>query len=78
MVIKPPVKGLTPQEQDTFDHNFKLRTAQRLGVFSRRYQGPGVEAFSRRNYFSGLDAMNEYFDSYQKPSVHLNDGKWQK
>ena len=75
---KPPVEGLTPQEQDAFDRGFKLRTAQRLGVFSRRYQGPGVEAFSRRNYFSGLDAMSKYFDSYQKPSVHLNDAKWQK
>ena len=75
---KPPVQGLTPQEQDAFDRAFKLRTAQRLGVFSRRYQGPGVEAFSSRNYFSGLDAISTYFNSYQKPSVHLNGGKWQK
>ena len=75
---KPPVTGLTLQEQDAFDRGFKLRTAQRLGVFSRRYQGPGAEAFSSRNYFSGLDAMSIYFDSYQKPSVHLNGAKWQK
>jgi len=74
----PPVKGLTPQEEDAFDRDFKLRTAQRLGVFSRRYQGPGAEEFSNRKYFSGLDAMISYFDSYQKPSVHLDDARWQK
>lgn len=75
---KPPVVGLTPQEHDGFDRAFKLRTAQRLGLFSRRYQGPGAEEFSDRNYFSGLDAMSNYFDSYQKPSVHLDDARWQE
>ena len=75
---KPPVEGLTPQEQDVFNRGFKLRTAQRLGVFSRRYQGPGEEAFSNRNYFTGLEAMRNYFDSYKKSAVHLDGARWQK
>jgi spermidine synthase len=74
----PPVAGMTLQEQEAFDRNFKLRTAQRLAVFSRRYQGPGAEAFARRNYFSGLEEMNVYFDSYSKPQVHLDEAQWQK
>ncbi len=74
----PLVKGLTPQEQVVFDRDFKLRTAQRLGVFSRRYQGPGADAFSNRKYFSGLDAVSKYFNTYQKPSVHLDGASWQK
>ena len=75
---KPPVTGMTLQEREAFDRNFKLRTAQRLAVFSRRYQGPGAEAFSRRNYFSGLETMSIYFDTYLKPQVHLDDAQWQK
>ena len=75
---KPPVTGMTLQEREAFDRNFKLRTAQRLAVFSRRYQGPGAEAFSRRNYFSGLETMSIYFDTYLQPQVHLDDAQWQK
>lgn len=75
---KPPVTGMTLQEREAFDRNFKLRTAQRLAVFSRRYQGPGAEAFARRNYFSGLETMSIYFDTYLQPQVHLDDAQWQK
>ena len=75
---KPPVTGMTLREREAFDRNFKLRTAQRLAVFSRRYQGPGAEAFSRRNYFSGLETMSIYFDTYLQPQVHLDDAQWQK
>ena len=74
----PPVVGVAPEEKGAFERSFKLRTAQRLGVFSRRYQGPGAEAFSNRNYFSGLEALKIYFDSYKNPSVHLDGAKWQK
>ncbi|MEK9628694.1 MAG: fused MFS/spermidine synthase [Nitrospinota bacterium] len=75
---KPPVKGLRVEEQEIFERDFKLRTAQRLGVFSRRYQGPGAEAFASRNYFLGLEAMTIYFDSYKDPSVHLDEAIWQR
>jgi hypothetical protein len=74
----PPVTGMTLQEGKVFDRDFKLRTAQRLAVFSRRYQGPGAEAFARRNYFSGLEEMNIYFNSYSKPQVHLDAAQWQR
>ena len=75
---KPPVTGMTLQEREAFDRSFKLRTAQRLAVFSRRYQGPGAEAFATRNYFSGLETMSIYFDTYLQPQVHLDDAQWQK
>ena len=74
----PPVKGVTPEEKEAFERSFKLRTAQRMGVFSRRYLGPGEEAFSNRNYFLGLEAMRTYFDSYKKSAVHLDGARWQK
>ena len=74
----PPIEGFTLEEKRAFEQSFKLRTAQRIGVFSQRYQGPGEEAFSKRNYFSGLEAVRIYFDSYKKPAVHLDGAKWQK
>jgi spermidine synthase len=76
--LNPPVTGMTLQERKVFDRNFKLRTAQRLAVFSRRYEGPGAEAFAKRHYFSGLEEMDIYFDSYAKPRVHLDEAQWQK
>jgi len=75
---KPPVKGLSSTEQDFFDHSFRLRTAQRLGIFSRRYQGPGSELFAAKNYLEGLKAMRIYFKNYKKPLVHLDGGRWQR
>ena len=75
---KPPVKGLSSKEQDVFDHNLQLRTAQRLALFSRRYQGPGAELFAAKNYLEGLKAMNIYFENYKKPLVHLDGAKWQR
>lgn len=75
---KPPVKGLSAEELVIFDRQFQLRTAQRLGLFSRRYQGPGAEYFASRDYFAGLEAMNSYFENYEKPSVHLDNAKWQE
>jgi len=75
---KPPVKGLSSTEQDVFDRNLQLRTAQRLGVFSRRYQGPGAQLFAAKNYLEGLKAMNIYFENHKKPLVHLDDARWQR
>ena len=74
----PPITGMSLREWETFDRDFKLRTAQRLAVFSRRYQGPGADAFARRNYFLGLEEMKTFFDSYSKPQIHLDEAQWQK
>jgi spermidine synthase len=74
----PPVTGMSLQEHEIFDRDFKIRTAQRLAVFSRRYQGPGADAFARRNYFLGLEEMKTFFDSYSKPQIHLDEAQWQK
>ena len=74
----PPVTGMSLQKYEIFDRDFKIRTAQRLAVFSRRYQGPGEDAFARRNYFLGLEEMKTFFDSYSKPQIHLDEAQWQK
>ena len=75
---KPHVKGLSSTEQNDFDRDLQLRTAQRLGVFSQRYHGPGAELFAAKNYLEGLKAMNIYFENYKKPLVHLDDARWQR
>jgi spermidine synthase len=75
---KPPVKGLSAKEQDVFERNFQLRTAQRLSVFSLRYEGPGAELFAAKNYLKGLKDMNIYFENYKKPLIHLDDARWQR
>ena len=74
----PNLDGIAQEEKEDFERGFRLRTAQRLGVFSQRYQGPGAEIFSNHNYFSGLEAMRIYFDSYKKPSIHLDGARWKK
>ena len=74
----PHLDGVSQEEKEDFERGYRLRTAQRLAVFSQRYQGPGAEIFSNHNYFSGLEAMRNYFDSYNKPYIHLDGAKWQK
>jgi len=74
----PRLDGIGQEEKEDFERGFRLRTAQRLAVFSQRYQGPGAEFFSNHNYFSGLEAMRNYFDSYKKLYIHLDGAKWQK
>ena len=74
----PHLDGVSQEEKEDFERGYRLRTAQRLAVFSQRYQGPGAEFFSNHNYFSGLEAMRNYFDSYKKLYIHLDGAKWQK
>ncbi len=70
----PEVKGMPVGEQEIFKQDYAIRTAQRLGLFVRRYHGPGENFFAARNYPAGLKALRIYFESQQ--TIHLRDAKW--
>ncbi|MBT5550115.1 MAG: fused MFS/spermidine synthase [Nitrospina sp.] len=72
----PGVTGMSTQELDAFKKKYTVRTAQRFGLFARRYQGPGENFFASGNYFGGLEALRVYFDSNAKPQIHLQGAKW--
>jgi spermidine synthase len=68
----PEVKGM--REQEIFKQNYAVRTAQRLGLFVRRYHGPGESFFASGNYPGGLEALRIYFESQQ--TIHLQGAQW--
>jgi len=70
----PEVKGMPVGEQEIFKQDYAIRTAQRFGLFARRYHGPGENFFASGNYFAGLEALRIYFESQQ--TIHLRDAKW--
>lgn len=72
----PEVAGMTTQEQEIFKNDYAVRTAQRFGLFARRYQGPGENFFASGNYFGGLEALRIYFDSHESQPIHLQDARW--
>ncbi len=72
----PEVKGMPVGEQEIFKQEYAIRTAQRFGLFARRYHGPGENLFASGNYFAGLEALRNYFESQQTRQVHLRDAKW--
>jgi spermidine synthase len=72
----PPVIELSPVAQERLLGDFSTRTAQRLSVFSRRYHGPGENAFARKNYRAGMEAMRIYMESMKDAPIRLQDAKW--
>ena len=70
----PDVKGMP--EMEVFKQNYAVRTAQRFGLFVRRYHGPGENFFASGNYLAGLDALRNYFASHKNPQIHLRDARW--
>ena len=68
----PDVKGMP----EVFKQNYAVRTAQRFGLFARRYHGPGENFFASGNYLAGLDALRVYFDENKNPRISLQDAKW--
>ena len=68
---KPPVTGLSPMEEEKLLRDFATRTAQRFSVFSRRYHGPGEDAFAQKNYSAGMEAMRIYMDGKQDAPISL-------
>ena len=72
----PEVKGMSDLERGRFKQNYAVRTAQRFGLFARRYHGPGEKFFASGNYFAGLDALKVYFESHKGPKISLQDARW--
>ena len=73
---KPPITGVSPIERETLQRDFEIRTAQRFSVFSRRYHGPGEEAFAMKNYPEGMEAMRTYLDTKKDAPISLQDATW--
>ena len=72
----PDIKAMSPQELEVFRQNYALRTAQRFGLFARRYHGPGEDFFSSGDYFGGLEALRKYFESNKEAKINLQGAKW--
>jgi len=73
---KPPVTGVPPMEEERLMRNFATRTAQRFSVFSRRYHGPGENAFALKNYRAGMEAMRIYMKGKKDTPISLKDAQW--
>ncbi len=72
----PNVRGASVQEQEIFKRDYTIRTAQRFGLFSRRYKGPGEKFFASGNYFGGLEELRIYFESHTSSPVQLRGAHW--
>jgi spermidine synthase len=72
----PNIKGMRVQDLETLERNYVIRTAQRLGLFVRRYHGPGEKLFAARNFYSGLEALRIHFESKGIAGISLQDAKW--
>ncbi len=73
---KPPVSGMDPEENNRMRVLYEMRTAQRLSIFSQRYQGPGTHAFARKNYRAGLEQVRLFLEKLPQPYIHLSDKGW--
>ena len=73
---KPPITGISPLEREEFQRDFAIRTAQRFSVFSRRYHGPGEDAFAMKNYGAGMEAMRVYLNTKKDAPISLKDAQW--
>ena len=72
----PQIRGLITSEQKRWEKNFITRTAQRVSVFSKRYHGPGENAFNKKNYSIGLKAVKAYLDKQGNNPIRLKDAQW--
>ena len=73
----PPVRGISQDEVYFFQRNYEMRTAQRISIFSQRYQGPGAEAFAGKQYRAGLEQVQIFLDTRRGPFIRLSDSGWQ-
>lgn len=73
----PPVKGFSKDESAYYLRDFELRTAQRMSVFSQRYQGPGKEAFARKQFLSGLEQVKVFLDGRENKTIRLSERGWE-
>ena len=72
----PSTRGIQPEEIDYFQKNYEIRTAQRISIFSQRYQGPGAGAFARKNYRVGLEQVKIFLQGREEPFIQLSGSGW--
>ncbi len=72
----PDVTGLNSENKTLLQSEFEKRTAQRLSIFSQRYQGPGTRAFQSKNYSDGLHAVSEFMGNNSGKWIGLSDSGW--
>jgi hypothetical protein len=72
----PSTRGIQPEEIDYFQRNYEMRTAQRISIFSQRYQGPGAGAFARKNYRVGLEQVKIFLQGREEPFIQLSGSGW--
>ncbi|QPJ63672.1 MAG: spermine synthase [Candidatus Nitronauta litoralis] len=74
----PNVIGLTSNNKTLLRSEFEKRTAQRLSVFSQRYQGPGTQAFQSKSYSEGLQAVSDFMEKKSGKWIGLSDAGWKE
>lgn len=72
----PIVNEMQGQEQEVFEKDYAVRTAQRFSLFARRYHGPGEGFFASGNYYGGLEALRGFFESHKTLPINLQDAQW--
>ncbi len=72
----PSTRGIRPEEITYFQRNYEMRTAQRISIFSQRYQGPGAGAFARKNYRAGLEQVQIFLKTHEGPFIQLSGSGW--
>jgi|TARA_B110000116_G_scaffold118263_1_gene102504 spermidine synthase len=73
----PQINGILSPEKKRWKENFNTRTAQRISVFSRRYNGPGKPDFERKDYPNGLNKVKAYLSIQGEKMIKLNDARWE-
>lgn len=71
-----PVTGIDPATLPFYERQYHLRTAQRVGVFARRYRGPGHDLFADKQYFAGLEQVRMFVDGLNGGAVRLKENGW--
>ncbi len=74
---QPPITGVAPDEKESYLRDFELRTAQRLSIFSQRYQGPGKESFAVKNFSEGLEQTRNFLAGGESAIIHLSETGWE-
>jgi spermidine synthase len=72
----PIVNEMRGQEQEVFEKDYAVRTAQRFSLFARRYHGPGENFFASGNYYGGLESLRVFFESHKTLPLNLKDAQW--
>jgi len=73
---KVPAKNIPSFLEASLQHQFKIRTAQRLSVFARRYKGPGETAFAKGDLMGGLQSVADELKARGGRAISLSEAQW--